>query len=205
MTLRLHVILAARILWMPNSISRVHDWVPIMPYCPDGVYRLDRFLDAKRKVSKLLNYDIVADCGPGVDYHSYNMDGSHPWLEDGHEFGPTQEGRPFLEPEPDRERSSRDNKLGKKSRRDTGEQHVDNETAILCYVREKLVVTTKQVANHFGVSKKVVSRILYEMRDFGVVHKIIEMPPTWASTDESGWGKVLRTECSNTDSSEARL
>ena len=103
MTLRLHVILAARVLWMPNSISRVHDWVPIMPFCPDGVYRLDRFLHARNRMHKVLNYDIVADCGPGEDFYTYNADGSHPWLEWGQTFGPTQEGRLFLQPEPERE------------------------------------------------------------------------------------------------------
>ncbi|CAE7242112.1 ACS [Symbiodinium sp. CCMP2592] len=201
MTLRLHVILAARILWMPNSISRVYDWVPIMPLSPDGIYRLGKFLEHKSRMCQILNYDIVADCGPPADFYTYNHDGSYPWLGEGQTFGPENHECRFLEPEQPHGGTAR----GRMSRRNTATQHALNETAILCFVREKLVVTTKQVANRMGAEKKAVNRILYSLMDLGAVHKILDTPPTWASTDESGWGKVARTECSNMDCSEARV
>ena len=54
--LRLHVIMAARMLWQPNSITRVFDWVPTLPLGPDGVYRRDIYLNHLSKLRKELIY-----------------------------------------------------------------------------------------------------------------------------------------------------
>ena len=37
--LRLHMLLAARRLWAPNTIARLHEWVPLQPLGPDAIYR----------------------------------------------------------------------------------------------------------------------------------------------------------------------
>ena len=202
MTLRLHVIIAARILWAPNTVSRVYDWVPVQPICPDGIYRLDRYLDHIDSLRVELNYDIVARCGPPVDYYTFREDGSHPWLAEGEVFGPANSDRPFLEAETCTRTHGATGRMRRRGSADSGQVR---DMDVLGIVRDRVIVTTKDIANALGVEKKTVNRILYGLMDLGAVHKIVEAPPTWASTDESAWGKVVRSECGNSDCAERRL
>ena len=41
--LRLHMLMAARRLWAPNTIARLHEWVPTQPLGPDAIYRREDY------------------------------------------------------------------------------------------------------------------------------------------------------------------
>ena len=98
--LKLHMLLAARRLWAPNTITSVHGWEPLHPLGSDGVYRREEF-DRRESIPKLKRSFLLDEnlhngaIGPG-DYAYYQ--GGVPGLG-GVQFGPWLPDADWVEPE----------------------------------------------------------------------------------------------------------
>ena len=208
--IKLHMLIAARRLWLENTISRIDGWVPVSPLGSDGVYRrrdwekrqrnsiprdtiLD-VLDCERSTPfPVLRRSTIFDAS-GIEYahfpSSYELnDWAVPGLGGLH-FGPEPRPAAFLEPEDDNRAT-----LGRNGPRKTAErQSISTDDSAYTKVRQCIEegggARIMKICHDTGLTKKQVNRELYRMKEQMIVDQICTSPPVWALRTNHWLGTV---------------
>ena len=196
---KLHFIIAARLLWLPNTITDLTGWIPVSPMSPDGVYRRhywenvhfnsthrrDRqnplravFPSIQRSTTLVVAEDYPVDHIPS-QYELNNW--AVPGL-DGVEFGPHNVPDFYLPPEDEPEEMGR---VGRNGPCETG-LHATDKCVVRKWMEQNAGGLLREISAGTGLSKQATNRALYALERDGVVTHVSISPAAW-TVNQDKW------------------
>lgn len=205
--LKLHLMVAARLKWLPCTLAEVHDWVPTTPFDSSAIYRRPKTLGdvvmqdeyVRRPLAELFGQEPHFAVQP-VDWpleYGY-VEGVPEWIRDLQQhnpgmlydtdgvLGPGAPGRPdfYLEPEDELDACHvdiEDVRPGKNGMRATDNPETADDR-VYRVVRNQEGLCAKEISERCGLTKKQANMALYRLERKELLIRVGNKRQLWFNT-----------------------